>query len=111
MQKVFYLFVLTSSIAFADPTTIINNNNSGTTPYAGCGNNTNNGPYVPPGTYKQADGSINYTTGNKQPYIVDNCNNTPVQPYVYAQPPANGIMPGPVGNRPVERMNGPGIRR
>lgn len=103
MRRLTLVVALLISInTFADPNpTIINNNNNNAAPNQGCGsNNTNNDPYVPPGTYHAADGSINYTTGNKQPYIVDNGCNTPVQPYVYAQPPSNGIMPGPVGNAP-----------
>lgn len=97
MHKYIGILLLGISTSYADPTVINNNNNVGAAGN-GCGTPTNNGPYVPPGTYHAADGSINYTTGNKQPYIVDNgCNNTPVQPYVYAQPPANGVMPGPVG--------------
>lgn len=50
-------------------------------------------PSEGPGVYTQQnpDGSssTNYTTGDKNPYIVDppNNNNAAIQPFVYAEPP------------------------
>lgn len=71
-----------------------------------CGGNSSGG--IPPGTYqtKNADGSINtiYTTGDKQPYIVDNSCNQPqpiIQPYVYPNVPFNTGGNGPNSNRPL----------
>lgn len=83
--------------AQADQAPIINNNvnnGSGSSP---CYNGMSPGPApsgIRPGTYvtKNADGSSNtqYTTGDKQPYIVDNnCGQQNIQPYI--QP----VIPGP----------------
>jgi hypothetical protein len=64
-------------------------------------------PRVPPaGAYKieHGDGSSEevYTTGEKKPYYVDNCNNQatpPIMPQVYVQPP---VVPS-VGSPAVTR--------
>lgn len=96
------LSALTFDYANADQTVINNNYGGQAAPSA---NNSPCNPYAPPsgaGTYnvKNSDGGSNniYTTGNKQPYLVDGCNNNNsnnVQPYVYAQPPGPGPKPGP----------------
>lgn len=100
------LFFFITSSAFSDPTTIINNNNQAapSTPQSNCNPPSNSyGTGLPPGTYNRphGDGSSDeiYTTGDKQPYIVDNnCNpNQGIQPYVYVQPPFVGPGPGPAG--------------
>lgn len=91
---------------FADQIVINNNNQPANPTPPPCNNqpaNQLNG--VEPGTYttKNPNGGYNtvYTTGDKQPYIVDNnCDQQPIiQPYVYTQPPYNGKPGG--GNRPV----------
>ncbi|MFZ3066716.1 MAG: hypothetical protein WA253_00980 [Gammaproteobacteria bacterium] len=80
--------------------TIINNNGGGQSQdqapvVSGCENNAP--PGLPPGHYvkQNADGSTDqvYTTGTKQPYIVDpNCGQQ-VQPII--QPFISPNMPGP----------------
>ncbi|VVC77094.1 hypothetical protein AQUSIP_24210 [Aquicella siphonis] len=88
--------------AFADQT-IINNNGQApaSTPPTCNGSYSTSGNGLPPGAYSipNGDGTSDrlYTTGDKQPYIVDNnCNQSPIiQPYVYAQPPFSGPAPGP----------------
>lgn len=74
-------------------------------------NNSNSNNTLRPGAYTVNKGNGNsdniYTTGDKQPYIVDNnCNQSNVQPYVYVQPPMPG-PPGP-GTGPVYGPQGPG---
>ncbi len=115
----FLLFFITSS-ALSDPT-IINNNNTQSpsqAPQSNCNPPSNSyGTGLPPGTYNRphGDGSSDeiYTTGDKQPYIVDNnCNqNQGIQPYVYVQPPFVGpgpgpstVAPGPIGPGQVRPM-------
>lgn len=114
------LGTLCISSAWSDPSTVINNNNYNQAPNTssqGTANQSNcnqpsasYGTGLPPGTYNRphGDGSSDeiYTTGDKQPYIVDNnCNsNQGIQPYVYVQPPFVGPAPGPVGPGPI----GPG---
>lgn len=93
------IFITTiTTTVHADQAPIINNNvNNGSGGSAPCYNGMSPGPApsgIRPGTYvtRNADGSSNtqYTTGDKQPYIVDNnCNQQNIQPYV--QP----IIPGP----------------
>lgn len=87
--------------AYADQTII---NNNAQTPYPvqpQCNNGYSTNTGTPPGTYQVQNGngttSTVYTTGDKQPYIVDNnCNqNQTIQPYVYVQPPMPGPGPGP----------------
>jgi hypothetical protein len=111
-----FLSFLMMHLAHADPITI-NNNYAPSTPSPApqaaqapaptCNANQASQSYgtgMPPGTYtiKHSDGTSNtvYTTGDKQPYIVDNsnCNSPPIQPYVYVNPPfvGSGAMPGPV---------------
>lgn len=120
-QIFFVLFtfsLLSMPSAYADQT-IINNNYGGSAPnsapaQSSCNNQTavnqaqsSYGTNTPPGTYtvKRGDGSSEtiYTTGDKKPYIIDNgCNSTPIQPYIYAQPPFPGPGPGP-GPKPGPR--------
>jgi len=84
----------TSAIA---ETTIINNYppNNSNQQTNNC-QSQDNGPGKPPGTYYQSNphGGTDtvYSTGEKEPYIVDNCNNNPavVQPYVFTP----GVLPG-----------------
>jgi hypothetical protein len=92
------LGLVVMSSANADQAPIINNNvNGGSGGNTPCYNGMSPGPApsgIRPGTYvnRNADGSSNtqYTTGDKQPYIVDNnCQQQNIQPYV--QP----IIPGP----------------
>lgn len=90
---------------YADQVIINNNPQPANSNPPTCNNQPTNQPGgLPPGTYstKNPGGGYNtvYTTGDKQPYIVDNnCNQQPIiQPYVYAQPPYNGKPGG--GNRP-----------
>lgn len=99
-----YLFLLPVTEAISDPV-IINNNNTGQAQppaQSPCNNNSygTSGNGMPPGTYtmNNSNGTTStvYTTGDKQPYIVDNnCNQSPViEPYVNVQPPIGG-GPGP----------------
>lgn len=74
-------------------------------PTPSCGSYSSGGG-TPPGTYqtKNSDGSVNtiYTTGDKQPYMVDNtCNQQQpiIQPYVYPNVPYNNGG-GPVNPNP-----------
>jgi hypothetical protein len=89
--------------AISDPV-IINNNNAGqASSPSPCNNNSYGTPSngLPPGTYTTNNGngttSTIYTTGDKQPYIVDNnCNPSPIiQPYVNVPPIGGGPNPGP----------------
>lgn len=82
---------------FADNTNVTINNGSQSEPQQNCQNNqSSNQNENTGGVYYKSNpnGGTDtvYTTGNKQPYIVDNnCNNTPiVQPYVYAPGPWGG---------------------
>ncbi len=87
----------------ADQTIIYNGNNSAgnqAPAMSGCENNAP--PGMPPGHYvkQNSDGSTDqvYTTGDKQPYIVDpNCGQQPtiVQPYIQPIIPGTGPRPGP----------------
>lgn len=101
------LALLCATAAAADNPIIINNNvpqQAPNTNNSGCNNNNqaNNYQGPPQGTSYQTNprGGTDtiYSTGNKQPYIVDNnCNNNPpIQPFVYAQPPG---PPVPVPRR------------
>lgn len=103
-------FIVAGS-CYADQVIINNNAQPANSNPPTCNNQPSNQPQgLPPGTYKSQnpDGTYNtvYTTGDKQPYIVDNnCNQQPViQPYVYTQPPFYGKPGG--GNRP-NKPNGP----
>lgn len=95
------ILIATSYTVCADQT-IINNNNQPPDNSAQCNNSYGtSGNGLPPGAYtiQNGNGSTDrlYTTGDKQPYIVDNnCNQSPViQPYVYTQPPYAGPTPSP----------------
>lgn len=89
---------------FADQVTINNNMQQ---PSTAQNNNNNNcgapqaNPGLRPGTYTRDNGNGSsdtiYTTGDKQPYMVDNnCNNNnnvssaPITPYIFPGPYQNG---------------------
>lgn len=99
--------VCTAVTCYADQPIIINNNNNNAQPPQqnnNCNDNQSSNNGQKPGTYYQSNprGGTDtvYTTGDKQPYIVDNnCNNTNtpiIQPYVYTNPPGPGPGPRPV---------------
>lgn len=103
--------LIITGTCYADQVIINNNAQPANSNPPTCNNQSSNQSQgLPPGTYKSQnpDGSYStvYTTGDKQPYIVDNnCNQQPViQPYVYTQPPYYGKPGG--GNRPI-KPNGP----
>lgn len=96
--------LLYSAVVAAENPIIINNNvqqpqQAPSNNSSNCNNQSNNNQGPPPGTYYQTNphGGTDtvYSTGNKQPYVVDNnCNNNSViQPYVYAQPPGPPMPP------------------
>jgi|GEM_PF-3391923 hypothetical protein len=99
IMTIMRICLLFSPLTLYADQTIINNNSQAPYPIQPQCNNGygTSGNGLPPGTYQIQNGngtsSTVYTTGDKQPYIVDNnCNqNQNIQPYVYVQPP----MPGP----------------
>lgn len=111
-----YLFFLPVTQAMSDPVIINNNNNNNTgqapaPSQSPCNNNSygTSGNGLPPGTYTMNNGngttSTVYTTGDKQPYIVDNnCNQTPaIVPYVNVPVVGGGSGPHPrPGPRPLK---------
>ncbi len=100
MKKLWLLLLglLSYSTVFAEQT-IINNYGTAAQPAPqtpppsanNCQTSQDNSNSPSEGTYSYHNNTTSgtiVTTGEKKPYIVDNCNNSPaIQPYVYAQPP------------------------